>query len=224
MIVSSCAILGGEQLRADLVALGRDFDSEVPKLIDQLCDQQLVNMMSRAARREGVDGAIYPATKNAKTTTLHDTGAMLTSIRRLGSRGGREAEIGPSDALSSQKLHWHHYGTGTWGPRGAPYEIKPKPGHKALSFPSSGAAESFSNSVRVGSRNSRKGQQFYSIAKFSRGTAGRRVTTGMTTVASVMHPGVQPRPLFGISESDETKLVGAADKWEDALLGKRGLA
>jgi hypothetical protein len=138
---------------------------------------------------------------------------MLGSIRvtRVDADG---ATVQPTGQPQANIASWQHYGTH------GPYPIRPRI-KKALSFPATGRAGSYSNSVRVGSRFSRQGQQFYSLSSFS---GSRRKVTGMTTVAGVMHPGLSPRPFFGLSPSDQRSIEIRAERWLDEQQKMSGLA
>ena len=62
-----------------------------------------------------------------KRRILYDHGDMLGSFNYQVQ--GTELKLGFSD----QKAVWHHFGTGTYGPKGAAYTITPKKA-KALAF------------------------------------------------------------------------------------------
>lgn len=144
----------------------------------------------------------FPPSKTTRSgkasTTLLDTGNMMKAFGpQIVTKDF--VTMGLSGLEAHNKAKWAQWGT-------RKHRIEPRV-KKALSFPSTGGIGSFSNSVRIGSKDSRKGQQFFSVLGFSRKSAGRRVVTGMTTVRGVNHPGTPPRPLFGVSPKDALALV-----------------
>jgi hypothetical protein len=167
------------------------------------------------AGKDEKDGMLKPSlhTTGRRSTTLWDTGGMMTSLRVLSATPER-AVIGFPDTKVSSVAWWQHHGTT------GPYPIRPR-GKKALAFESTGRAGSFSNSVRVGSRKSKKGAQYYSLAKF--GGGGRRKVTGMTVVGGVMHPGLPARPFFGFSPTDVRNMQIAGEAFARRVTRGRGL-
>jgi len=86
---------------------------------------------------------------------------------------------------------YQEHGTGLWGPKKRPYEIRPK-NKKALAFPVQAATE-FSGG--------KLGRAMYVRAGRSR-RGGRRLTTSARQAdqivrRKVIHPGIRPRPFLG---------------------------
>lgn len=186
---------------------------ETQQLVSDLADMQATNITKRVQAGMGLDDGPIPPIKDGRSTPLWRDGGMVGSIGVV-ERAPTSAKVGFTTPGAGQKATWHQFGTGTWGPSGQPYPIRPK-NRKALAFESGGGHGSFSNAVRVGSRDSRQDQQFYGVGKAPKTT---RKITGMTVVAGVTHPGVQPRPFFGISPADREKLQGLArDRWEQHI-------
>lgn len=71
--------------------------------------------------------AARKAQTRAKGRILNETGEMLRSFNYQVQ--GNTLKLGFSD----HKAEWHHFGTGTFGPKGKPYIIKPV-NRKALGF------------------------------------------------------------------------------------------
>jgi len=198
-------VIGGDVLLRDFERIAQ-FDTA--PLMASLGRAVVNGILRRTAQGLDEEDRPFKPIKNTRSTPLWDFGWMLGAMDVLSS-GKADALIGFRTLKESDKAIWQHYGT-----RG-PYPIRPKKPGGALAFASGGGAGSFSNMVRIGSRNSELGQQFYKIGQSPKTS---RVTTGMTVVAGVMHPGLSPRPFFGISPKLQEELDGIMDRWATAHL------
>lgn len=171
--------------------------------LKEIAEAVLVSMERRIAAGEDERDRPMKALKRQDSTLLNDTGKMLAAMR-LRSVNSTRAVIGFGGGFENQKAWWQHHGTK------GPYPIRAKNG-KALAFKTS---MSFANAMGTGKRGKSRGLTM---------SNARSNAQGMAIVRGVMHPGLPPRPFFGISPTDEKNAQLAADSFLASAARESGL-